>query len=129
MYSVYPFENKEDLYDHLYVILLILPEFYEELFHPNADRILKALLNISNNAGRSPAQVALRWVLEQPAITSVIVGARTVSQLKDNLGATGWQLKAGPLKLLNNISKPKARYPRAIEDLMQERRAKALKMS
>jgi len=102
--------------------------FYEKLFAPKADQILTTLLDISNKLAHSPAQVALRWVLEQPAITSVIVGARTVTQLKDNLGAAGWHLKTEPLKLLNDISLPKARYPRAIEDFMQERRDKAMKI-
>ncbi len=41
---------------------------------------------------RSPAQVALRWALEQPLVASAIIGARTAEQLGDTLAAAGWEL-------------------------------------
>ena len=43
-------------------------------------------------AGKSVAQVALRWLLQTPPVTAVIVGARKISQLEDNMGAVGWKL-------------------------------------
>jgi aryl-alcohol dehydrogenase-like predicted oxidoreductase len=41
---------------------------------------------VAKDRGASPAQVALAWLLERPAVTSVIIGARTTEQLLDNLG-------------------------------------------
>jgi aryl-alcohol dehydrogenase-like predicted oxidoreductase len=55
-------------------------------------QVIDALLAVAEATGRTPAQVALRWVLQRPGITAPIVGARTPEQLEDNLGATGWEL-------------------------------------
>ncbi|MBV9768537.1 MAG: aldo/keto reductase [Bryobacterales bacterium] len=49
--------------------------------------ILDVLRDVSKQAGRSPAQVALQWVVTQPGITSTILGASTLAQLNDNLAS------------------------------------------
>ena len=54
--------------------------FPQSYFAANADETLSTLLDVAAELNRTPAQVATRWVLEQPAITSAIVGARTVEQ-------------------------------------------------
>jgi aryl-alcohol dehydrogenase-like predicted oxidoreductase len=54
--------------------------------------VTDAVLAVSEEVGRSPAQVAVRWLLQRPGVTAPIVGARTVAQLEDNLGAVGWTL-------------------------------------
>ncbi len=100
----------------------------QRYFAANADDSLAALLEIAAELGRSPAQVALRWSLEQPSITSAIVGARTVEQARDNFLAGGWKLPAEALERLNTISHLPARYPRAMEANMHERRNSAVKM-
>jgi aryl-alcohol dehydrogenase-like predicted oxidoreductase len=97
-------------------------------FAPNADATLAALLEVAKEIGRSPAQVALRWVLEQPAITSAIIGARTVEQARDNLLAGGLRLEGAPLERLNRVSAPPDRYPQAMERDMHQRRDGAVKM-
>jgi aryl-alcohol dehydrogenase-like predicted oxidoreductase len=97
-------------------------------FAPNADDSLGVLLDVANELGRSPAQVAIRWVLEQPAITSAIIGARTLAQADDNLRAGGWVLPPEVLAKLNNVSALPARYPRSMEANMHERRNSAVKM-
>ena len=102
--------------------------FPYQYFADNADEILEVLLQVAMDLERSPAQVALRWVLEQKAITSVIIGARNLIQLDDNLKAGSWQLNDGALKQLNEISKPKERYPKAMEKHMPSRRGDAVKM-
>ncbi len=56
-------------------------------------RIVDAVAKVAADTGRSPAQVALNWVVCRPGITSPIVGARSVEQLEDNLGAVGWALE------------------------------------
>lgn len=100
----------------------------DRYFAANADEILDVLLEIAKELGRSPAQVATRWVLEQPAITSAIVGARTLIQARDNFGAAGWTLPANTLGRLNDVSHLPDRYPKAMEANMHERRNSAVNM-
>lgn len=97
-------------------------------FASNADESLGALLKVAEELGRSPAQVALRWVLAQPAITSVIAGARTVEQLRDNLKAGSWRLEGAPLQRLNEVSHLPDRYPESMEKDMHLRRDDAVQM-
>lgn len=96
-------------------------------FAPNRDDILGTLLETAGALGRSPAQVALRWVLDQPGITSAIIGARRLEQLQDNLRAAGWHLPDETRAKLERISAPPVRYPRSMEQDMQARRDQAVK--
>ena len=60
-------------------------------------------------AGRKPAQVALNWLLSRTAVTCPIIGARTVEQLDENLGAIGWELSAqlaGRLDRVSSVPEP-----------------------
>ena len=57
------------------------------------------------------SQVALAWLLNQPAVDSVIVGVRTLEQLEDNLLAREVELSADELTLLNRVSEPELQYP------------------
>jgi aryl-alcohol dehydrogenase-like predicted oxidoreductase len=100
----------------------------QQYFAANADATLETLLATANDLGRTPAQVALRWVLEQPGITSVIAGARTVEQFRDNLGASGWRLEGEALARLNTVSHLPDRYPESMEKDMIRRRAQAVQM-
>ncbi len=101
-----------------------LPKDY---FSANADKILEVLLEVSNELGRNPDQVALRWALDQPAITSSIVGPRTVAQFKKNLGAVGWKMDESVTQRLNAISNLPERYPQSFEKQMLSRRNDAVK--
>ena len=102
--------------------------FPQRYFASNADETLQTLFETSEQLGRKPPQVALRWVLEQHAITSVIVGARHATHLQDNLGASGWKLEGDPLHRLNEITQLPDRYPEAMEKNMHERRNNAVDM-
>ena len=102
--------------------------FPQRYFAANADETLQTLLEVAEELGYSPAQVALRWVLEQPAMTSVIVGARHAAHLQDNLGAAGWKLEGEALQRLNEVSHLQDRYPEAMEKNMHERRDSAVNM-
>jgi len=102
--------------------------FPQEHFAPNADETLKGLLDVAKELGRSPAQVALRWILEQPGITSVLVGARTMEHLKDNLQASTFRLQGEALQRLTEVSRLPDRYPKAMEMTMKARRDGAVKM-
>lgn len=97
-------------------------------FAPNADETLQTLLDVAQEVGKTPAQVAARWTLEQPAVTSTIVGARTLDQFKDNLGASGWSLEGDALQRLNEVSALPYRYPKSMEHNMAERRNSAVRI-
>jgi aryl-alcohol dehydrogenase-like predicted oxidoreductase len=73
--------------------------------------IVEVLVEVAKDRGSSPAQVALAWLLERPAVTSVIVGARTTEQLTDNLGAADLTLTADELTRLEEVSRPPLLYP------------------
>ncbi len=100
----------------------------ERYFADCADDSLAALLDMAELTGYSPAQVALRWVLEQPSITSVIIGARTVEQARDNIMAGSFCLEGEHVQRLNAVSALPPRYPRAMEQDMHERRNDAVDM-
>lgn len=95
-------------------------------FAPTAADTLRLLLQRAPESGHTPAQVALRWTVERPGITSAIVGARDAAQLAENLGAAGWRLDAELARALTEVSEPPARYPQAMEQEMAQRRAAAV---
>jgi aryl-alcohol dehydrogenase-like predicted oxidoreductase len=67
-------------------------------------RIVDALHEVSQALGKTPAQVALNWLLRQPGVTAPIMGARSLSQLEDNLGSVGWALPPEQLARLDEAS-------------------------
>jgi len=67
-------------------------------------RIIDALIEISEARGKTPAQVALNWLQQQPGVTAPILGARTPTQLEENLGSVGWALSADEMAQLNATS-------------------------
>ena len=58
-----------------------------------------------------PSQVALNWLTRRAGVSSVILGARTEDQLRDNLGATDWTLAPDELQRLNDLTQPRILYP------------------
>ena len=66
---------------------------------------------IAGAHGVSVARVALAWLLHQPAVASVIVGAKTKQQLADNIAATDLRLSEDELKSLNEASQLPPEYP------------------
>ncbi len=75
------------------------------------DRIVEALRDIGAAHDASPARVALAWLLHQDGVTSVIVGARKLEQLEDNLAAVDLELSADELSRLDEVSRLKPEYP------------------
>jgi aryl-alcohol dehydrogenase-like predicted oxidoreductase len=73
---------------------------------------LEAVQSVAEARGVSMAQVALAWVRDRPAVSSVILGARTTEQLRDNLGAASVRLDDDEVKRLDEASDPGAAdYP------------------
>lgn len=76
-----------------------------------ADAIIAAMRPIAGARGCTVAQVALAWLLHQPVVTSVIVGAKRAEQLTENIGATDVSLTAEDLATLDAVSALPAEYP------------------
>ncbi len=74
-------------------------------------RVVDTLDEIARETGKSVAQIAINWVLQRPSIATVIIGARDEAQLKQNLGATGWNLTASQVARLDAVSAKPKLYP------------------
>jgi aryl-alcohol dehydrogenase-like predicted oxidoreductase len=73
--------------------------------------VVDTLLAVAAEAGRTPAQVALRWLLQRPGVTAPIIGARDLDQFHDNLGATGWALTDAQMERLTTSGDGPLPYP------------------
>jgi aryl-alcohol dehydrogenase-like predicted oxidoreductase len=80
-------------------------------FNPRNWEILDVLLEVSRQVGRSPAQVALNWVVTQPGVTSTILGASKLRQLEDNLRAIEFSIPADLRRKLDEVSAPASIHP------------------
>src|SRR6202040_2323612 len=79
-----------------------------------ATRILSAVKAVSEQLGRSMAQVALAWLRHQTAPVIPIIGARRLSQLQDNLASLDLELSAEQLKSLDEASRIELGFPQSI---------------
>ncbi|MDQ2839164.1 MAG: aldo/keto reductase [Actinomycetota bacterium] len=92
--------------------------------NPRTWTVLDAVTSIAAAHSASASQVALAWVLGRPAVTSVILGARTVKQLRDNLGAADLTLTDAELQQLTDVSAPQVDdYPYGTAGVAQRNRA------
>jgi len=73
--------------------------------------IIDVMQEMARARNVSVAQVALSWVLHQPAVSTVIIGAKNPQQLEDNLKATDLSLDAAELQKLDAVSKLSPEYP------------------
>jgi aryl-alcohol dehydrogenase-like predicted oxidoreductase len=74
-------------------------------------RVVDALDEIAAETGRTVPQVALNWLLRRPTVSSVLIGARNEAQLRENLGAVGWELTQDQVSRLDTASETTAPYP------------------
>ncbi len=74
-------------------------------------KILDAMAPISKAHDCSPARISLAWLLAKPVVTSVIIGAKRLHQLQDNLAAVELQLTEDEMKLLDEVSALPPEYP------------------
>jgi aryl-alcohol dehydrogenase-like predicted oxidoreductase len=74
-------------------------------------RIVEVLVEIATSRGVSGAQVALAWLLGRPAVTSLVVGAVSEAQFRDNIAATQLKLTDAERKHLDEVSQPPLIYP------------------
>ncbi len=74
-------------------------------------RVVDALDEVAAETGRTIPQVALNWLLQRPTVATVVVGARNEEQLRQNLGAVGWNLSAEQVAKLDAASEVARPYP------------------
>ncbi len=73
--------------------------------------VIDALLETASTLDTTPARVALAWVQSRSGVTSTIVGARTMQQLEDNVGALEVRLSPDQVAVLDAVSKPALNFP------------------
>ncbi|CAG0995034.1 partial 1-deoxyxylulose-5-phosphate synthase YajO, partial [Anaerolineae bacterium] len=73
--------------------------------------VVDTLDALAEETGRTVPQVALNWLLQRPTVSSVIFGARNEDQLKQNLGAAGWNLTPEQVARLDAASETEFMYP------------------
>ena len=82
-------------------------KLFETLFGPEYFprnlRVVADLKRLAARYGRSLAQLALRWTISSPMISTALVGCRTVAEVEDNVGALGWSLTEADLGEIDAI--------------------------
>jgi aryl-alcohol dehydrogenase-like predicted oxidoreductase len=84
-------------------------------------RVVDALEEVAAQAGKTVPQVAINWVLRRPSVANVIIGARNEDQLRQNLGAVGWELTPQQIAKLDAASESAPAYPTWHQRLYAER--------
>ncbi len=74
-------------------------------------KVVDALDEVAKETGKTVPQVALNWLLQRPSVANVIIGARNEEQLRQNLGAVGWNLTAEQVARLDAASATTPAYP------------------
>ena len=74
-------------------------------------QVVDALDIVAQESGKSIPQIALNWLLQRPTVSSLILGARNEEQLRQNLGAVGWNLTAEQVAALDEASETPPVYP------------------
>ncbi|BDI29567.1 aldo/keto reductase [Capsulimonas corticalis] len=99
------------------------PEVDEEYLYTVVD----ALEIVAHETGKTIPQVALNWLLQRPTVANVVIGARNEEQLKQNLGAVGWNLTLEQVAILDAASAKPLPYPYYVTAGFEERNPKLVK--
>ena len=74
-------------------------------------RVVDALDAVAAETGKTVPQIALNWLLQRPTVATIVIGARNEEQLRQNLGAVGWNLTSEQVARLDAASKKTIAYP------------------
>ncbi len=74
-------------------------------------QVVDAIDEVAAETGKTVPQIALNWLLQRPTVSTIIIGARTEEQLRDNLGAIGWNLTPAQVAKLDAASQTPKAYP------------------
>lgn len=88
--------------------------------------LIDELRSIAAAHGASPAQIALAWLLHRKTVSTVLLGAKRVEQLQDNLGATKIELQQSDLDRLDAVSKLAAIYPQWMQQIFDGGRSEQI---
>ncbi|HET6202522.1 MAG TPA: aldo/keto reductase [Planctomycetota bacterium] len=91
--------------------LSVWADNFRQVDHDRAWGVLERVREVARRLGTSPAAVSIAWLLRRPETSSVIVGARTLGQLEDNLAALEVRLTEQDAKGLEEASRPAWGYP------------------
>jgi len=92
---------------HTKIVVDLGPPVADELLFTVVD----ALERVAAETGKTVSQIALRWLLQRPSVSTLITGARNEQQLRQNLGALGWSLEPAHVALLDQASATTPAYP------------------
>jgi aryl-alcohol dehydrogenase-like predicted oxidoreductase len=84
-------------------------------------RVLDAIHQVAVETGKSVPQIALNWLLQRPTVSTVLIGARNEEQLRQNLGAVGWNLTPEQVAKLDAASAIRPAYPYWHQEVFVER--------
>ncbi|MBI3830699.1 MAG: aldo/keto reductase [Planctomycetes bacterium] len=87
-------------------------------------KVVDALDAVAKETGKTVPQIALNWLLQRPTVATLVIGARNEEQLRQNLGAVGWNLTKEQVAKLDAASEIKAPYPYWHQHGFQERNPK-----
>jgi len=91
--------------------------FLESFINDKTFAVVDALEAIAQAHDSTVARIALAWVQAQPGVSSIIIGARRLAQLEDNLQAIDVRLTAGELDRLNALTKPTFGFPQSMQPM------------
>ena len=74
-------------------------------------RVVDVLDEVAAETGKTVAQIALNWLLQRPTVSTILIGARNEEQLRQNLGAVGWNLSAEQTARLSKAGQTTPPYP------------------
>ena len=84
-------------------------------------QVVDALDEVAKETGRTIPQIAINWLLQRPTVSTVIIGARNEEQLRQNLGAVGWNLTVAQIARLDAASAVTPAYPYWHQRIFSER--------
>ena len=93
--------------------------FIEQHFTEKGYQTLRAVEECAARLGKTMSQVSLAWLLAVPGLTSVILGARNLHQLEDNMGAGGWDFPSDEWKKLDVVSASPLEYPQDFQSWVE----------
>ena len=80
-------------------------EEYDRRMRGATGKVISTLTKLAGELGKTPAQLAVAWVLSHPEVTVAISGSDTIEQLDDTLGGVGWELDAAVREELDEVSR------------------------
>ena len=82
-----------------------------DMLNEKSLHIAEQVKKVAEETGKTPSQVSLNWLLQKPAVGSIIIGARTEKQLEDNMGCLNFALDETSMKHLDEMSKIDRGFP------------------